>query len=67
MLRVSVVPDKVELALRILSMMKAHVRVTEDTALQLRFWVSPEEAMLALEDIARLILQRESNSRSATA
>jgi hypothetical protein len=64
--KISLVPDKVGLALRVLSMMKAHVHVTENTALQLRFWVSPEEAMLPLKEIARLIIQREPNCQTAT-
>jgi hypothetical protein len=67
MLRSSIVPDKVELALRVLSAIKVHVHVPVDNALLLRFWVSRQEAMLPLEEIARLIIHREANSESATA
>jgi hypothetical protein len=47
--------------------MAAHCPVSERDAFQLRSWMTGEEALLTLDQIARLILRRESNSQSAEA
>ena len=57
--------EKADMALRVLKAIDTHTPVSEKDAFQLRFWVSPEEALLPLELIARLILDRESNSKTA--
>jgi hypothetical protein len=56
---------KADVALRVLKAIDAHTPVSEKDAFQLRYWVSPEEALLPLELIARLILRRESNTQTA--
>jgi hypothetical protein len=58
---------KAEVALRVLKAIAAHGPVLEHDAFQLRFWVSAEEALLPLDQIARLILRRESNTQCAKA
>jgi hypothetical protein len=58
-------PERAQVALRVLADIKAHVSVSEKDAFRLRFWVNAEEAMLPLEEIARLILHRESNAKAA--
>jgi hypothetical protein len=57
--------EKADLALRVLKAIDARTPISEKDAFQLRYWVSPEEALLPLELIARLILRRESNSKTA--
>ena len=57
--------EKADVALRVLKAIDAQTPVSERDAFQLRFWVSPEEALLPLESIGRLILRRESNSKTA--
>ena len=56
--------EKVALALQVLQRIGTHVPVASMDALMLRFWVTAKEALLPLEEIARIILFRESNSRS---
>jgi hypothetical protein len=58
-------PEKVDAALRVLEALDARTSIPEKDAFQLRFWVSAEEALLPLAVIARLILHRESNSKTA--
>jgi hypothetical protein len=58
-------PEKALVALRVLADIKAHVSVSEKDAFRLRFWVNAKEAMLPLEEIAHLILHRESNAKAA--
>jgi hypothetical protein len=55
---------KAEVALRVLKAIAAHGPVSEHDAFQLRFWMSAEDALLPLDQIAHLILRRESNSKS---
>jgi hypothetical protein len=57
--------EKADVALNVLKAIDAHIPVSENDAFQLRFWVSPEEALLPLDEIARRILRRESNSKTA--
>jgi hypothetical protein len=59
--------EKTNLALHVLEAIAAHGSVSEHDAFQLRFWMSAEEALLPLDQIAQLILCRESNSQSARA
>jgi hypothetical protein len=55
---------KAEVAVRVLKAIAARCPVSEHDAFQLRFWMSAEEALLPLDQIADLILRRESNSHS---
>jgi hypothetical protein len=57
--------EKTDVALRVLKAINAHTPVSERDAFQLRFWVSPDEALLSLNEIARRILSRESNYKTA--
>jgi hypothetical protein len=57
--------EKTDVAIRVLRAIDAHTPISEKDAFQLRYWVGPEEALLPLELIARLILRRESTSRTA--
>lgn len=57
--------EKADVALRVLRAIDAHTPVLEKDAFQLRFWVSSEEALLSLGEIARRILHRESNFKTA--
>jgi hypothetical protein len=57
--------EKADVALRVLEAIDAQTPIPEKDAFQLRYWVSTEEALLPLESIARLILLRESNSKTA--
>ena len=57
--------EKADVALRVLKAIDAQTPIAEKDAFQIRYWVSPEEALLPLELIARLILRRESNSKTA--
>jgi hypothetical protein len=59
--------EKADVALRVLTGIKARTSISEKDAFQLRFWVSPDEALLPLDVIARLILRRESSSNAAEA
>jgi hypothetical protein len=57
--------EKATVALGVVKAIVAHDLVSVHDAFQVRFWVSPEEALLPLDEIARLILHRESNSNTA--
>jgi hypothetical protein len=58
---------RAELARLVLQMLQDGHPVPTDYACQLRNWaVSPEEAMLALEEIARSIVNGEENSKANT-
>jgi hypothetical protein len=57
--------EKADVALRVLKAIDAHMPVSEKDAFQLRFWVNSEEALLPLDQVARRILRRESNSQTA--
>jgi hypothetical protein len=57
--------EKAHVALRVLKAIDEHTPVSEKDAFQLRFWVSREEALLPLGEIARRILRGESNSKTA--
>jgi hypothetical protein len=63
----SVQDQKADVASRILQAIAGHSPVSERDAFQLRSWMIGEEALLPLDQIARLILRRESNSQSAEA
>ena len=56
--------EKADVALRVLKALEAHTSISEKDAFQLRYWVSPEEALLPLDEIARRIWRRESNGRA---
>jgi hypothetical protein len=58
-------PEKTDVALRVLDDIKAHASISETDAFWLRFWVSAEEAMLPLDEIARLVLCREPKSKAS--
>jgi hypothetical protein len=55
---------KTEVALRVLEAIAAHCPVSEHDAFQLRFRMNAEEALIPLDQIAHLILRRESNSEN---
>ena len=58
---------RAELARLVLQMRQEGQPVPTDYALQLRNWaVSPEDALLSLEEIARRILNWEENSNAKT-
>jgi hypothetical protein len=59
--------QKTDAALRVLKAIAGHSPVSERDAFQLRSWMTGEEALLPLDQIARLILRRESNSQTAEA
>ena len=55
--------EKADVAKRVLKAIDAHTPISERDAFQLRYWVSPEEALLPLNEIARRIWRRESNGK----
>jgi hypothetical protein len=55
--------EKADVAIRVLKAIDAHTPISERDAFQLRYWVSPEEALLPLNEIARRIWRRESNGK----
>jgi hypothetical protein len=55
--------EKADVAIRVLKAIDAHTPISEKDAFQLRYWVSPEEALLPLDEIARRIWRRESNGK----
>jgi hypothetical protein len=55
--------EKADVAIRVLKAIDAHTAISERDAFQLRYWVSPEEALLPLHEIARRIWRRESNGK----
>jgi hypothetical protein len=58
---------RAELARLVLQMLQEGQPVPTDYALQLRNWaVSPEDAMLSLEEVARRITELEENSNENT-
>lgn len=57
--------EKADVAMRVLKAIKSRTPVPEQDAFQLRYWVTTEEALLSLGEIARRVLRRESNSKTA--